>query len=87
MTDFQRMAVIMAGGSGERFWPLSRRLRPKQLLRLTRPDQTLLEEAVGRIAGLIPPERIFVITSRALVAPIRSAGVGIPPENILGEPC
>jgi mannose-1-phosphate guanylyltransferase len=87
MTNYERVAVILAGGSGERFWPLSRRLRPKQLLCLTRPNETMLGEAVRRISGLIPPQRVFVITSRALVEPIRAAGIGTPPENIVGEPC
>ena len=81
------VAVIMAGGSGQRFWPVSRHNHPKQLLRLTSPDKSLLQEAVGRVSGLIPPERIFVITSRHLVAPIRQAGIGVPDENVIGEPC
>jgi mannose-1-phosphate guanylyltransferase len=85
--EFIRIAVIMAGGSGERFWPLSRQARPKQLLRLTSPDRTMLEESIGRIAPLVPPGRIYVATSRALVAPIRQAGVAVPEENVIGEPC
>lgn len=83
---FTRVAIIMAGGSGERFWPLSRRERPKQLLRLTSPDCTMLEEAIGRIAPQIPAERIFVATSRALVEPIRQAHTLAPAANIIGEP-
>ena len=82
-----RIAVIMAGGAGERFWPLSRQGRPKQLLRLTNPDQTLLEESIARIAPLIPAERIFIATARPLVEAIRAARTGAPPENVLGEPC
>src|SRR5436190_13385583 len=50
-------ALILAGGSGERFWPLSRRARPKQLLRLV-SEETLLEETLGRLEGFIPRERI-----------------------------
>ena len=57
-------ALILAGGSGERFWPLSRRSRPKQLLRLV-SDRTLLEETVTRLKAFIPPERIL-ITQAAL---------------------
>lgn len=82
-----RIAVIMAGGIGERFWPLSRRLRPKQLLPLGDDGCSLLAEAVARLAPLIPPERILVVTGQALVAPIRAAGVGVPPENVIAEPC
>jgi mannose-1-phosphate guanylyltransferase len=86
MPDPVRIAVILAGGAGERFWPLSRRDRPKQLLRLTRADQSMLEEAVERIAPLIPRERILILTSRNLVGPIRSALTELPPENVVGEP-
>ncbi len=81
------VAVIMAGGSGQRFWPVSRNNHPKQLLRLTSPDQSLLQEAVSRLSGLIPPDRVYVITSRHLVEPIRQGGIGLPPENVIAEPC
>ncbi len=88
MAGFKRIAVIMAGGTGERFWPLSRAARPKQLLKLTRPDLSLLEEAVGRIAPLVPYERILIATSSTVAAPIREAlaGSAIPAENIVVEP-
>lgn len=84
--DTTRVAVIMAGGSGERFWPLSRHRRPKQLLCLADPDRSLLQEAVGRLSGLIEPERVFIVTARHLVDPIRASDVGIPPENVIAEP-
>lgn len=77
----------MAGGSGERFWPLSRRNHPKQLLKLTRPDQTMLGEAVERLSPLIPANHIYIVTGAHLVAPIREANVGVPAENVLAEPC
>jgi mannose-1-phosphate guanylyltransferase len=77
----------MAGGSGQRFWPVSRHNHPKQLLRLTTPDLSLLQEAVARLSGLIPPERIYVITARHLVDPIRHGGIGLPDENVIAEPC
>jgi len=80
-----RFAVIMAGGSGERFWPLSRKLRPKQLLRLTDPDVTMLEEAVNRIAPLLGRDNVFIATSAHLAAPIRKAAI-VAPENVLAEP-
>lgn len=85
--DMTRVAVIMAGGSGERFWPLSRRLRPKQLLALTTRSETMLGEAVSRIAPLIPPEHVYVVTGEHLVIPIRETRVGIPDENVIAEPC
>lgn len=88
MAERTRIAVIMAGGSGERFWPLSRRERPKQLLRLTDPERSMLEEAVERIAPLIAPERVIIATAKHLVEPIRAALAGqLPAENVIGEPC
>jgi len=81
-----RAAVIMAGGSGERFWPLSRHQRPKQLLKLTDQGRTLLEDSIDRIKPLIPPEFIFIATAEHLLAPIRRAQTGVPEENVLGEP-
>jgi mannose-1-phosphate guanylyltransferase len=84
--SIQRVAVIMAGGSGERFWPVSRRLRPKQLLKLTSQDRTMLGEAVERISPLIPAEHVYVVTGEHLVAPIREAGVGVPDANVVAEP-
>ncbi|MCH7958805.1 MAG: mannose-1-phosphate guanylyltransferase [Candidatus Hydrogenedentes bacterium] len=77
----------MAGGSGERFWPVSRRNRPKQLLRLASETKTMLEQAIDRLGPLFTPERIFVVTSEELAPSIREAGVGIPDKNVLAEPC
>jgi mannose-1-phosphate guanylyltransferase len=81
----KRLAVIMAGGAGERFWPVSRLSRPKQLLRLGRPDRSLLEEAVERAVPLVGKESIFISTGRAVEQPIRSSGA-VPEENVLVEP-
>ncbi|MBU1693994.1 MAG: NTP transferase domain-containing protein [Verrucomicrobia bacterium] len=78
-------AVILAGGRGERFWPLSTGKRPKQFLALT-GDKTLLAEAVERLDGLIPPERILVITNKDLIGAAREACPVLPEENIIGEP-
>jgi len=58
-------AVIMAGGSGTRFWPLSREKMPKQLLKIGGID-TLIQETVGRVLPLIPKENIFVVTNHGL---------------------
>lgn len=82
----ERFAVILAGGAGERFWPLSRQHRPKQLLHLTDPDRSMLAEAVERLTPVVPRERIYVITSLALVPVIRGAAVGVPDRNVVGEP-
>jgi mannose-1-phosphate guanylyltransferase len=78
--------VIMAGGSGERFWPLSRQRRPKQLLPLTSSGQTMLAEAIDRIAPIVPLERVLVITSNVLRQPIIDAMPSLPPENVIAEP-
>lgn len=85
--EIQRVAVVMAGGSGERFWPLSRRERPKQLLKLTSPNRTMLDESIARMAPLVPVEHVYVITGEHLVEPIRRSGAALPQANILAEPC
>jgi mannose-1-phosphate guanylyltransferase len=82
----QRTALIMAGGSGERFWPLSRRTKPKQLLKLVSPDKTMLDEAIERISPLIAPKDVFIITSEALQPIMRENLTMLPPENIIAEP-
>lgn len=82
----ERFAVIMAGGSGERFWPASRQARPKQLLRLTDERRSMLEEAIDRIAPLIPPENVIVATSEILAGPIAEAVPRLPRENVVAEP-
>jgi len=82
----KKIAVIMAGGSGERFWPLSRRRKPKQLLKLS-SEKTLIEESIDRISGLIPKEDIFIITGELLLEPIREVLGDFPPQNVIAEPC
>ncbi|HME89723.1 MAG TPA: sugar phosphate nucleotidyltransferase [Chthoniobacterales bacterium] len=78
-------ALILAGGSGERFWPLSRRNRPKQLLRLV-SDRTLLEETVARLDGLVSPERILILTNIQQEKAIRDLLQEFPRQNIVAEP-
>src|SRR5436190_17989791 len=78
-------ALILAGGSGERFWPLSRRARPKQLLRLV-SDKTLLEETLARLEGLVPNERILVLTNAEQESAVRKLLGNFPKENIIAEP-
>lgn len=79
-------AVILAGGGGERLWPLSTPERPKQFVELF-GGKPLIRHAADRLAGLIPPERILVITAARFVAQTRAALPMVPPENIVGEPC
>lgn len=78
--------VIMAGGSGTRFWPLSRASRPKQLLPLGSGESSLLRETRKRIDRLIPPERTLIVTSEALAEQTRRELPEVPPENVLAEP-
>ena len=78
-------ALILAGGSGERFWPLSRRARPKQLLRLV-STETLLEETLGRLEGFIPRERILILTNTEQENAVRKLLGNFPKENIVAEP-
>jgi mannose-1-phosphate guanylyltransferase len=82
----QAYAVILAGGSGERFWPLSTIARPKQFISLF-GGRPLLSLAVERLQGFIPPERIFIITAERLVENTASAAWHVPRANIVGEPC
>lgn len=77
-------AVLLAGGSGTRFWPLSSPARPKQLLPLAGPRSSA-EEAVDRLAGFIPPERILVVAGRALSARLAER-LPVPATNYLIEP-
>ena len=78
-------AVILAGGKGERFWPLSTSRMPKQLLSLV-GGKPLLAQAVDRLDGLIPPSRVFVVTNKDLVVATRKVAPALPAKNIVGEP-
>ncbi len=78
--------VILAGGSGTRFWPLSRRNRPKQFLRLL-SDRSMIQSTVDRVLPLVPLERTFVVTAREHVPLVQDHVPQIPRQNILGEPC
>ncbi len=79
-------AVVMAGGAGTRFWPASRRNRPKQLLDLA-GEQSMIQATVARFSEWIPPEHLLVVTNQRLVEPIRSQLPELPPAVVLGEPC
>lgn len=78
-------AVILAGGSGTRFWPLSTPSTPKQLLPLPGSGRSTAEEAVRRLEGLIPRERILVVTGAALAGPLEAA-LQLPRTSFLVEP-
>ena len=85
ITGLAMWAVVFAGGIGSRFWPLSTPERPKPLLALV-TGNSLLEDTVGRLQPLIPPERVIVVTSRDIAPAIRKAVRDLPEENILIEP-
>jgi mannose-1-phosphate guanylyltransferase len=79
-----RWAVIVAGGSGTRFWPLSTPAKPKQLLPLASPEP-LVVETLRRLEGLVPLERTLLVCGPALAGPLGKA-LGLPAANILIEP-
>ena len=80
-----RWAVILAGGVGSRFWPLSTPQRPKQLLPLV-DDAPLLVNTVRRLAPSVPAERTLVITSANLADAVRSLLPDLPSDNVIAEP-
>ena len=86
-----RYAMVLAGGSGTRLWPMSRRERPKQLLRFlvepgTPHPRSLIEVSAGRLAGLVPPGNVLVCTLERYRQAVAQVLPGLSPEQILGEP-
>jgi mannose-1-phosphate guanylyltransferase len=79
-----KWAVILAGGAGTRFWPLSTPDSPKQILPLA-GDRPSIQDAVDRLDGFVPPERILLVTGRSL-APHLQRIIRLPEANILLEP-
>jgi len=78
-------AVVLAGGVGSRFWPLSTPTRPKQLLPLA-TDKPLLCDAIDRLRPIVSPQRMLVLTNESLVAPIARLVPDLPPGNLIAEP-
>ncbi len=79
------IAVIMAGGSGTRFWPLSKESKPKQYLQLF-SDKTMLRKTVERLYPVIGPEKIFIVSTASQKELIRKNVPEIPEENLIVEP-
>lgn len=78
-------AVIMAGGSGTRFWPASRQIKPKQLLRMGGP-RSMLQTTFDRLAGLVSSEQVLVATNEQLSEAVVTQLPSLPLEHIIGEP-
>lgn len=83
--DAPLWAVVFAGGIGSRFWPLSTPEQPKQLLALV-GERPLIAETLARLAPLVPPERVLVLTSSDIADAIHAAIPDLPAENMLVEP-
>jgi mannose-1-phosphate guanylyltransferase len=80
-----RYVVIMAGGRGERFWPVSRQATPKQLIKLL-GARSLLQQAVDRVLPVVEADHIFIITNRQQADAVRRQLPELPDENIIAEP-
>jgi len=80
-----RFVIIMAGGRGERFWPVSREKTPKQLIKLL-GDRSFLQQAVDRVLPVVPIKNIFVITNAAQVQEVRKQLPKLPGDNVVAEP-
>ena len=78
-------AVIMAGGSGTRFWPESRNAKPKQMLPLA-GSSTMIQATLDRLDGCIDPKNVLVVTNQSLVEAICDQLPSLPKENVVGEP-
>jgi mannose-1-phosphate guanylyltransferase len=85
-TTQDRFVIIMAGGRGERFWPVSRQATPKQLIPLL-GKRSLLQQAVDRVGPMVPLKNIIIITNEAQAAEVRKQLPKLPKENVIAEPC
>ncbi|MCI6329632.1 MAG: NTP transferase domain-containing protein [Erysipelotrichaceae bacterium] len=80
------IALIMAGGKGERFYPASRNLLPKQFLSLGADNETMIQKTVNRIRDLVYPQDIFVLTNKNYLSLVKEQLKDVPTENIVLEP-
>lgn len=87
MTKSDNHLVIMAGGVGSRFWPMSTPEKPKQFIDVLGCGRTLLQLTADRFKGICLPENIWVVTSEQYAGIVREQLPDIPEENILKEPC
>jgi mannose-1-phosphate guanylyltransferase len=80
-----RFVIIMAGGRGERFWPISREKTPKQLIKLL-GNRSFLQQAVDRVLPLVPLKNVLIITNAAQAPEVRKQLPKLPKDNIIAEP-
>jgi mannose-1-phosphate guanylyltransferase len=80
-----RFVIIMAGGRGERFWPVSREKTPKQLIKLL-GDRSLLQQAVDRVLPLVPIKNVLIVTNEAQAPEVRKQLPKLPKDNVIAEP-
>src|SRR5688500_20329265 len=80
-----RFVIIMAGGRGERFWPVSREKTPKQLIRLL-GKESFLQQAVNRVLPVVPAKNVIVITNEAQAPEVQKQLPKLPKENTVAEP-
>jgi len=80
-----RFVIIMAGGKGERFWPVSREKMPKQLITLWN-KRSFLQQAVERVLPVVPLKNILVVTNEAQAPEVRKQLPRLPKQNIVAEP-
>ena len=85
--DINNHLVIMAGGVGSRFWPMSTKETPKQFTDVLGCGRTLLQLTFDRFEGVINPKHVWVATSKDYASIVRTQLPEIPAENILCEPC
>src|SRR5947209_12920308 len=80
-----RFVIIMAGGKGERFWPVSRQKTPKQLITLL-GKRSFLQQAVDRVLPLVPLKNILIITNEVQAPQVRQQLPKLPKQNVIAEP-
>jgi mannose-1-phosphate guanylyltransferase len=86
MSESNNYCVIMAGGVGSRFWPMSTQKYPKQFQDILGTGHTMIQQTYNRISKIVPPENIYVITSKEYIALTEQQLPELNPENIVGEP-
>ena len=87
MEKLNNHLVIMAGGVGSRFWPMSTEEKPKQFIDVLGVGKSLLQLTVERFCGIAKPQNVWVVTNKAYIGIVREQLPDLPEGNILCEPC